>query len=469
MSIMAYAAGRENPRVVANRTDASLLGGTWLRVVSTARQLHRNAWFPRALENLNTTYLPCPQAIAGNPDALRIFTEWAHDCSVRGHECLDDVYHQIISQQTINGDVLVLFLDIPGARGLVRSRLCLVDSTRVRTPSKFTKSPRGNQILHGVEVDAYGQEIGYWVCGIKDGAYDSEQYTFYPVDDAETGRPVARLLRRPDSVTPSSTRGLPSLTWIVGTLKDIFDLENATVQAAQVRAMLAVILASDRPNDITAALGAAAGTSAGDGVEGLVGKLDSGMVISAPAGTTPHVVSGSSGNIDLVALFREVMTHMTASLNWPLSLFLGDYTQVSYSGFKAVWDRCQRMLQKWQDSNAHFLDDVFRWVVAEGMLASGTSPSQEDLVCTWSPIVAPDPNPIDTERANELALRNGTATRSQILAAKGIDYKTHLLQQKHDSELETLILGAPLGSPAQAIQMQAQAPSVDPMAPALPQ
>lgn len=449
MSQLAFVAARESPRVFANSTDARMLGGDWLRIVSTAKQLHRNAWFPRTLENINVTYLPCPQPLSGNPESLRIFNDWAHDCGVRGHESLDDLYSQIISQQTINGDVLILFPEIKKKKTKIKSRLMVIDSTRVRTPSNFTgsKTPRGNDVIHGVEVDPDGCEVGYWVCGVKDGSYNTEEKSFqyFPCDDERTGRPIARLLRRVDSTTPSSTRGMPSLTWIVGILKDTFDLENATIQAAQIRAMLAVILSSDRPNDISQALKVTPLTDGNGGTE-LLSNLDSGSVVVAPSGLTPHVIDGGAGNIDLVALFRELLTHMTAAVNWPVTIFLGDYTQVSYSGFKAVWDKCDRYLKKWNKSNCHFLDDIYAWVVIEGMLAEGMIPTDDDLKCTWSPIIAPDPNPIDTEKANNVAIINGTKTRSGIVSANGKDYKTHLLQIQKDRELETEILGAPITS-----------------------
>ena len=444
-----YIAARGFNRYPAKRDDSKMLGVGFYKMLANTKNLHRNNWLARAIEGAHVSYMSCPMPIGGDDLATGIYLDWWNHAGVTG--CgLDDIYTQWISQQTQNGDVLIVFASNPNAKTLVKSRLQVVDSSRVRTPDDLIDkaSTRGNMVIHGVEIDAYGAEVGYWVCKTKDGDYQlgsSENFTFFYRADPQTGRPVARLLRRPDSLSPSSTRGLPSISSIVPEIEDLGDLTAAAIQGAYTKAMLSVILTSPNPTQLQSSLSVEVDTNGKpvDSPSGYIGGLESGSVITAPPGTLVNTVN-SSGNIDLVSLITEELRHVSGAVQIPLEILMSNFANINFSSSKNSFDKFLRVLQRWTDSNVIFLTEIFAWVVIEGLLAKGQIPSDQQLKIHWSPISLPSANPQQEAMSQQILLQNGLETRSGLLAKKGISYKDHLVTLKTERELEIQILGAAL-------------------------
>jgi len=441
-----YVAARGISRYGSRRDDSKFLGVGLYQIHANSKNLHRNNWLARSIENCSTTYMTLPMPIGGEAMAQKIWLSWWDHAGISG-ACLDDVYTQVVSQQVVIGDSLVVFASDPNSQTLVKSRLQVIDASRVRTPDDLIegKSIRGNAVIHGVEINAFGVEVGYHVCKTKDGEYllgDSSNFIFYPRHDKDTGRPIARLLRRPDSISPSSTRGLPSITSIMPEIEDLGDLQTAAIQSAYAKAMLSVILTSPNP---TALQGSLSVTLDENGQplntpSGMVGGLESGSVVTAPPGTQANVIN-ASGNVDLVALITESLRHVSGSLGIPLEILMSNFSNINFSSSKNSFDKYLRQLQRWTDSNANYLTEIYRWVVLEGMLAMGLSPLEPHFQISWSPISLPSANPQQEAMAQQILLQNGLETRSGLLAKKGVSYKDHLVTLRNEETLEMEILG----------------------------
>jgi len=456
-----FVAARRPSRFGSRSEDSKLLGAQGLYTIhGVCKNLHRSNWLARAVENCCCTYMAAPMPIGGEAQAQKVWLDWWDHAGIRG-ESLEDIYTQWISQQVQLGDALLLFVEDPNAKTLVRSRLQVIDSSRLRVPDDLleAKTSRGNSVVHGVEIDARtGAEVGFWVCKTKDGAYllgDSSNFVFYPRTDAATGRPIARLLKRPDSLSPSSTRGLGALAHVIPEVEDLGDLQGAAVQSAYTRAMLSVILTSPNPTALQGGLGVQV-DDAGNPIQAnqsFISGLESGSVVMAPPGTLAQQIS-STGSVDVVALQTESLRHVCGALGIPLEILLSNFVNVNFSSSKNSFDKFLRLLQRWTDSNVIFLSEIYRWVTLQGLLAQGITPTEEHQQVSWSPIALPDQDQVKTASAQAMQLASGTETRSSILAKRGISYKDFLTAKKQEEALELEILGHTLDLPAEPLNVK---------------
>lgn len=445
----AFVAARSKYKVAAKYEESRLLGKDLYSIWAVAGELHRNNWLARAVERCDMTYAQAPMPISGHSESMAAFLRWWDYAGMRG-ENLDDIYTMIISGQTRVGDVLLLFVSNPDAKTEIKARLVVVDGTRVRTPEDFEgKSMKdGGTVVHGVQYDKRGAEIGYWVCGVKNGEYQydkSTAYTFYPRTDLKTGRPVARLLRRPDSISPSSSRGLPSITHVIPQIEDLGDLGDAALQSAYVRSLLSVMLETTDPNKIREATGVTVDESGQLVEKEYVGDIQSGTMVLVPPGTKPVPIT-HTGNSELVAYIGETLRHVSGALARPLEILLSNFAGINFSSSKNSFDKFARDLQKWIDSNSVFMTEVFRWVSIEAALNRGEIPTDEMLDVTWSPVCVPDPDPQKSAAAEQTRLACRTTTRTAILAKQGIDYNTYLRTIAAERLREKEILGEVLDS-----------------------
>jgi capsid protein len=131
----------------------------------------------------------------------------------------------------VAGDVLVVVRQDPRTRC---PRVQLISGARVQTPWAQRLSD-GTRIEHGVEIDARGRHVAFWITQ-EDGSFKR-----LPAYGEKSGRKLAWLVygtdRRLDDV-----RGTPLVGLILQALKEVDRYRDATLRKAVINSMLAMYI-----------------------------------------------------------------------------------------------------------------------------------------------------------------------------------------------------------------------------------
>src|SRR5262245_1588813 len=140
----------------------------------------------------------------------------------------------------ISGDVLVVLLQDP-ATGLPRVRL--VDGQRVQTPFGVGDLPQlapGNEIKHGVELDADGRQVAYWLVSQQGAQVRVERLAAV----GPTGRRQAWLVYGTERLL-DEVRGEPLLSIVLQSIREIDRYRDAVQRKATINAILAMFIKKD--------------------------------------------------------------------------------------------------------------------------------------------------------------------------------------------------------------------------------
>jgi capsid protein len=148
--------------------------------------------------------------------------------SVSGEESLSQISKSVFKFAKIGGDCLVI-LRLKAGRVEIR----VIDSQNIETPISRPKAAGSNRIRHGVEIDANGKHIAYYVKTYAKG-YPLGKYERIPAYSRATGLRVAFMVYG-NKYRPDSVRGIPLLATVLETLKKLERYKEATVGSAEER------------------------------------------------------------------------------------------------------------------------------------------------------------------------------------------------------------------------------------------
>jgi len=161
------------------------------------------------------------------------FSLWAGDarlCDFAEQKTFGALQAQARLEALVSGDVLVVLRQDPR---MGTPRVQLIDGAAVQTP---LKSPRGgNEIRHGVEIDAQGRHIAYHMVQ-KDGTSRR-----LPAVGEKSGRRLAWLVYGTDKRL-EDVRGEPVLSLVVQSLKELDRFRDSVQRKAAIGAILAMFI-----------------------------------------------------------------------------------------------------------------------------------------------------------------------------------------------------------------------------------
>jgi lambda family phage portal protein len=389
--------GPINPEVSA--------GATLTR--SRARYLAtNNPWLVNGVDNWSAALVgagirPTPRADdAGTRRAAsRAFEAWADQADAAGRTDFWGLQRDIARHLIVDGEALVLIHD--DAEGI---RLQVVAPEQL-DEAKTAELGDGRLIVTGVEFDAQGRRVAYWLLPHRPHATFTDYAPSVRFDAAD----VLHVMR---PLGAGQVRGLSWLAPAVLSASELDQLMDALLVGAKTSAMFAGFL-----TDLNATGGL---PFDGDQTGGILDTgLEPGTLKLLPAGIDVKFSAPDAAK-DSPAFLRMNLQALAAALGLPEHLLSGDLTNSNYSSLRAGLLPFRARVEQTQYGTLvpQFLRPVWRrWIVAE--VLSGRLDLTPDLAAEW---IMPRPMQVDPQKdlaAMKEALALGLTSRTKAINEMG--------------------------------------------------
>ena len=293
----------------------------------------------------------------------------------------------------IEGDVLVV-VRTDQRTGL--PRIQLIRGGLVQSPAKDPRA--GSKIEHGVELDAQGRQVAYWV------TQDDGTSKRLPAWGERSGRRIAWLEYGTERRL-GHHRGVPLLSLILQSLREVDRYRDSTLRKAVINSMLAMFIAKSADKPGTAPITGGAVRRGTASVQQGTGDLPArsfaaadmmpGLVLEElQTGETPHAFQ-TGGTTEGFGVFEQAIVQAIAWANEvpPEILMLSfgsnySASQAAINEFKAYLNKirtgfggsfCTPIYVEW------LLSDVMSGgTSAPALIAAWRDPSKWDIFAAWT-------------------------------------------------------------------------------------
>lgn len=331
----------------------------------------------------------------------------------------------------IEGDVLVVLRQNPRIR---LPMVQLVPGRSVRTPLGETGYGlrKGHTLKHGVEQDAAGRDVAYWVLQ-ADGSFKR-----LPAYGEKSGRRLAWLVfgteKRLDEV-----RGQPLLSIVLQSLKEIDRYRDSAQRKAVVNSILALFVkkTSDKPGTLPMT-GAAVRRDKVDVTDSTTGgtarrfnlaKYIPGMVIDELQEGEEPILKGGEGTDVNFGTFEEAIIQAVAWANEVPPEILRLAFSNNYSASQAAINEFKIYLNKvWADWGDQFCRPIYvEWLISETLLGKTNAPGLVDAwrdsarhdvlaawVCSeWYGSIKPSTDMLKQAKGSKMLVAEGWSTNAR--------------------------------------------------------
>jgi lambda family phage portal protein len=472
--------------------------------ISVLRQRSRDAYMgiptaTAALKTLRTNVVagglsPAPQIDADylsltdeqaetlQTQITREFALWADSptCDADRIDNFDKLQQLAYISYLMNGDVIVLLptKKLPGQPYDLKVRL--IEADRVCSPDGYDRlapcDVRGHrvyQIVQGVETDKDGMVVAYWICNrhplastamVGQGTMEWVRVEAYsPI----TGRRnVLHIMQRERA---GQVRGVPILSPVLETLKQMGRYTDAEITAAVLSAYFTVFIQSQNASDAPPFGEMLPPDMQIDSEDQGSIELGPGAVVSLNPGETAQFADPKHPNTGYETFIDAMIRQIGAALEIPEEVLNKKFSS-SYSAARGAlnefWRTCQ-MQREWfvSDFCEPIYEEWFAEAVARGRIeAPGffDDPAMKKAytACRWNGPARTNLNPVQEAEAAVKRVDAGFSTAQEETATMtGGDYNKNIRQRvieaKRKKEVDD-ILNPPQGE--QSGQQELQKP-----------
>lgn len=386
------------------------------------------------------------------------FDMWANSpatCDYYQEQTFGQIQQTARREALVCGDVLVV---LSQSKRTKMPMVRLVSGARVRTPFDQEARP-GHTIKHGVEMDAQGRVVAYWI------TQDDLTSKRLPAHGEKSGRRIAWLIfgteKRLDEI-----RGEPLLSIVLQSLKEQDRYRDATLRKAVVTSILAMFIkkTQDKPGSLPLTGGAtrrgvntpeaAASTTTPNRKFAL---SNPGVVIEELQVGEEPVAFNNQGVDTNFADFEAAITHAIAWSNEVPPEILTLAFKNNYSASQAAINEFKQYINKvWADFGQCFCTPVFNeWLVseallgrvqAEGFLEAWGDPEKYDIFGAWSRVawygsIKPSTDMLKATRGSQALVQEGWSTNareSRVLTGTKFSDNIKWLVRENQAKAEAL-------------------------------
>ena len=349
-----------------------------------------------------------PKAAPANPRANQVWKEWGETtaCDADGR---NDFYGlQKLALRTIaeSGEIIIRRrFRLPEDNLPIPMQIQVFEGDYIDTARTYDL-PNGGRILQGVEFDAIGRRVAYWLFAEHPGsAMPNKTAASYRV-------PAESVLHVYSMERPGQVRGTSWLAAAILKLKDFDEYDDAQLMKQKIAACLAVIT-----SDVDGS-----GTSLGSVTNEapLIDSLEPGMILNLPPGRNVEVVQPPR-----VSEFRDyaevTLRTVAAGMDLTYEGLTGDYTNLPFSAARMSrlehWDNVNDW--RWQMLVPQMCDPVWAWAMEAALIFGRISGSAPKARWTAPPLPMLDPSNEGT--AYQRNVRTGIMSLSEAIRERGYD------------------------------------------------
>jgi lambda family phage portal protein len=283
-----------------------------------------------------------------------------------------------------------------------------------------TQNTSGGTTIQGVERNAFGQLMGYWLFsehpGAASGNYRRRSYSSKFVSASD----VAYAYRKG---RPGQVHGVPWLSPVMMLLRELDEYMEAETVRAKVAACLTIGITQNDDGDSRPIGATSTEASTGRRIEtvrpGMIMYLRPGEDMKAFAPT------GHANATEYVRLLQHIIASGADMFYAQLS---GDLASVNWSSFRAGDRDFRAAIEafRWLCVIPMLCRPMWRWFIDAAYLA-GRIP-EVNYGVRWTPPQFMSVDPKKDAEADEADLANGTLTWPEAVARKGYDPEKQLAQ-----------------------------------------
>lgn len=428
----AAAPGRRTSGYSRLGTDANTAasGATLSTLRAQARDLVRNnPWARRGLRRICADTVGWgikPKATGRGAElAMRRWKTWAEttECDAAGRLTFYGL--QRLAMRTIveSGEVLIRRRYRKPVDGLsVPMQLQVLEPDYLDTGRDRLSTEAGGEIIQGVEFDAIGRRVAYWL------------FDRHPGGNGPLAQPVSRrvpadgVLHVFDQERPGQVRGPSWFASVDVRLHDFDQFEDATLVKAKIAACMAAFV-TDMDGSGTGIAKEGTDQATDEPTE----TFEPGMIIRLPEGKQVTVANPPTAS-DHQSYSATALRGVAAGLGTTYEDLCGDYSQATYSSARMARLAHQGDVDSWlwHMLIPQFCAPVWRWMLQAMILANE---DVEDAPAEWSPAPMPLLEPDKEASANQKMIRIGLKTWAQVVREQGLDPDAQLAEIKKYNEL----------------------------------
>lgn len=459
----AYDAARKDQRTASWRAtgdSANAEVGTSEEIVrNRSRSLRRdNGYAGQIIDTVadhvvGTGIVGAPTGIKGR-NAKKVsegWREWGEVCDFDDDHDINGLMWQAASGMLESGASIVRFrrqqFDGSVATAPLKLQVLEPDFIDVTKTSLITRG--GALIDRGIEYDAEGRKIAYWLYPAHPGDVAS-----FRVKSLESTRvPASELVYLYNKVRPGQDRGMPLLAPAVMTLRDLQGYFDAELTRKRIESCLAGFITSPADDDFAIGTDPKTGEALKLKYGKQIEKFEPGMMTRLFPGE--EITFNTPSNAQGVSEFAQLyLREAAAGAGVMYEHATGDFSKVNYSSWRAGHHGFRRRMERLQWHV--FVHKLCRPIIAryrEASLAAGLLPVA-NFGWRWTPPGFISVDPYKDAQADLANLRMGKVTLSQLVEERGYDYLEFLLQYADDLANADDILGAGVmfdGDPRKAV------------------
>ncbi|MBF0187087.1 MAG: phage portal protein [Magnetococcales bacterium] len=385
-------------------------------------------------------------ALAKQTDAL--WERFTHTCDADGLTDFHGLQSLVTSTMVESGECLVRIKHQPVQNQEKIGTNSVPLTLQVLEPDHLDSSrdrdlPTGSFIQQGIEFDASGQRVAYWLFPRHPGAAGSLSSAV-----AQSVRvPAEQVLHIFDRLRPGQIRGVTWFAPAILKLRDLDEYDEAELVRKKIEAcFVAFVLNADDAETLGDARDAS-----GRRIE----SFEPGMVEYLPAGK--DVRFGQPSSTAGYSEYMRVQLHaVAAAVGLTYELLTGDLSQVNYSSIRAGLLEFRRRIDALQRQILipMLCRPVWQRFVAtaqaSGLLGNG------EISAEWTPPRFEAVDPMKDVQAEMLAVRAGFMPLKEAIARQGY-YPNRVLQEISDTFAELDSFGITLDTDARRSTRNGQA------------
>lgn len=401
------------PRKFSDANQAAAGAHHYLR--AQARDLVRNnPWARRGLRRLTTNTVGWgikPKATGGG--ARRVMELWklwgeTTQCDAAGRLTFYGLQRLVMRTVAESGEVLIRRrLRRPEDGLAIPMQLEVIEPDYIDT-ARQEQLPNGGKIIQGIEFDAIGRRVAYWLF---------EEHPGSALVGATASRriPADGVLHVYDQERAGQARGVPWFASVDVRLHEFSEFEDATLMKQKVAACLAAFV-TDVDGAGTALGDASTDSATGQGID----TLEPGMILNLPAGksvttTNPPVTS------DYASYAQTSLRGVAAGLGVTYEDLTGDMTQVNFSSGRMGRIAHTADIYDWQWNMLipQFCAPAWEWMLR--VLVDLVGERVAIAPAVWTPPAMPMLDPATEGSATAKAVRTGFKTHFEMIREQGYD------------------------------------------------